>query len=240
MNTHHDKVIDMVMTSDALFKKVAKEIDMTTSCIYSMCNQHQYSDTASPVDLGYDEEESEEVFYRVNSLHDNAGITILGLGCYRIVFSLGQHAVKVDLPHCRNNSNSENKEDYRIWKKIKNTASKYLVTPILHSFCHKEIGRVNFFPIVDKMNYYTWEEYERFDNDEGEDLLDHVNSFDINDEEKLKLICYLVANYGFDDNHEGNWGFYEGRPVIIDFASFYPQFKGNSKVMRYIVSKIRA
>lgn len=239
MNTP-DKVIGMAMTSDAIFKKVAKEINMTTSCIYSMCNQHQYIESDSPVDLGYDDEESEEVFHRVYSLHNNAGITILGLGCYRIVFGLGQHAVKVDLPHCRNKSNSENEEDYRIWKKIKNTASKYLVTPILHSFCHKEIGRVNFFPIVERMFYDTWEKYECFYNDEGEDFLDYVNSFDIDDEDKLKLICYLVASCGFQDNHEGNWGFYEGRPVIIDFASFYPQFKGNSKVMRYIVSKIRA
>lgn len=104
---------------------------------------------------------------------------------------------------------------------------------LLETFC---IGQVKDYPIYAQKKAETFYSCdsgkERYSPEEASRIyekfdIDQLNMNWIMDflayyaEENLELLCGLIRESLLSDLHEGNIGYYEGRPVIFDYAGFW-------------------
>lgn len=204
---------------------VAEEYLMDRACLLSRMLYLMYDIENEGLEIEDIEEIDREYWQPAIDVFDvfkEEGVPFIGMGSYRIVFGWNGQILKVN--YC----SDENEMELSTWKKVRGTSRERFVLPILDHAYLKDHGLVLLTPVAETISEEIWSFYERLcidfdwlDADKWNEVVENIEVEIDNPITRRMVAQYAIACSAFSDNHEGNWGVYEGSIVIIDPASFH-------------------
>lgn len=238
-----NRATDIIDAAFEIINEVAEAYMLHEECVMNALLQSHFDDNFGLLDA----DTSDEVTEMVLEMFADANIPYMACGTYRILFHFDDLVMKVNRHNLYKGSGvyaGENEEEMEKWEKFSGTEAEKYILPVLDHFQHHSLGEVIFVPYAETIEEHTYQLVWKYFYDRNTEagialgLNEVMEDEQLTTEEKDFCLQYCVLSPGFSDDHHGNWGFYKGNLVCIDFGSYDVTYTSQTKIMK-IMKKYR-